>query len=449
LKTKLGKFTVDKLLSGLFSERTLAVVENYTRLPLRQMLASEPVASNEAPVPSATALGRPSLAVLPFANMSGGPEQDYLAEGITEDLITAFARLRWLFVIARNSSFAYKGKAVDVRLVAQELGVRYVLEGSVRTAGGRIRVTAQLIDAETGKHIWAERYDRELRDLFAVQDEIAERVVAVVEPHLYEAEGFRAASNPPDSIDAWGLVARAVVMLNKFDRQLNLEARDLLQRAIALEPSYARAHALLGWAVYWATYAYWLPDREEAVTQAAAHARNALQLDPTDPWARMVVGMCLSSAGQHERALGELQTALTLNPSFALGHIVFGWALLRAGHFYEALAETGWALRMSPVDSFAGFYTTIHGLALVASGQYEDALPYLRASIAAAEHPGQYHSLISCCGHLGLIEEAQEYIAARNRLGPPVRLSVLRRNLAHFAHRDVFIEGLKKAGVPE
>jgi TolB-like protein/class 3 adenylate cyclase len=449
LETKLGNSTVDKLLSGLFSERTLAVVESYTRLPLRQMLASEPAAPNEAPVPSATALGRPSLAVLPFANMSGGPEQDYFAEGITEDLITAFARLRWLFVIARNSSFAYKGKAVDVRLVAQELGVRYVLEGSVRTAGGRIRVTAQLIDAETGKHIWGERYDRELRDLFAVQDEIAERVVAVVEPHLYAAEGFRAASNPPDSIDAWGLVARAVVMLNKFDRQLNLKARDLLQRAIALEPSYARAHALLGWAVYWATYAYWLPDREEAVTQAAAHARDALQLDPTDPWARMVVGLCLSSAGQHERALGELQTALTLNPSFALGHIVFGLALLRAGHFYEALAETGWALRMSPVDSFAGFYTTIHGLALVASGHYEDALPYLRASIAAAEHPGQYHSLISCCGHLGLIEEAQEYIAARNRLGPPVRLSVLRRNLAHFAHRDVFIEGLKKAGVPE
>jgi adenylate cyclase len=452
-KTKLGKSTVDKLLTGLFSERTLAVVESYTQLPLRQMLASEAAVLNEAPTPkpapSAMSLGRPSLAVLPFANMSGDPEQDYLAEGITEDLITAFARLRWLFVIARNSSFAYKGKAVDVRQVAQELGVRYLLEGSVRTAGGRIRVTAQLIDAETGKHIWAERYDRELRDLFAVQDEITERVVAVVEPHLYAAEGFRAASNPPDSIDAWGLVARAVVMLNKFDRQRNLEARDLLQRAIALEPSYARAHALLSWAVYWATYAYWLPDREEAVKQAAAHAQTALQLDPTDPWARMVVGLCLSSSGQHERALGELQSALKLNPSFALGHIVFGWALLRAGFFDEALAETGWALRMSPVDSFAGFYTTIHGLALVASGQYEEALPYLRASIAAAEHSGQYHSLISCCGHLGLIEEAQEYIAARNRLGPPVRLSVLRRNLAHFAHRDVFIEGLRKAGVPE
>jgi TolB-like protein/class 3 adenylate cyclase/Tfp pilus assembly protein PilF len=450
-KTKLGKSTVDKLLTGLFSERTLAIVESHTSLPLRQMLTSETAAPREtpAPAPSPKALGRPSLAVMPFANMSGDPEQDYLADGIAEDLITAFARLRWLFVIARNSSFAYKGKAVDLRQVAQELGVRYVLEGSVRTAGGRLRVTAQLIDAETGKHIWAERYDRELRDLFAVQDEITERVVAVVEPHLYAEEGFRAASKPPDSVDAWGLVARAVVMLNKFDREQNMEAQTLLRRAIALEPSYARAHAVLGWAIYWATYSYWLPDRDESVRQAAAHAQVALQHDPTDPWARMVYGLCLSSIGQHERALGELQAALTLNPSFALGHIVFGWALLRAGHFDEALVETGWALRMSPVDSFAGFYTTVHGLALLAARQFEEALPYLRASIAAAEHSGQYHSLISCCGHLGLIEEAQEYIAARNRLGPPVRLSVLRRNLAHFAHRDIFIEGLKKAGVPE
>ena len=212
-KTKLGKSTVEKLLIGLFSERTLAIVESHTGLKLREMLES-PVTDDAGPAPPAAAgakaLDRPSLAVLPFTNMSGDPEQEYLADGITEDLITALARLRWLFVIARNSSFTYKGKAVDVRQVAQELGVRYVLEGSVRVAGGRMRVTTQLIDAETGKHIWAERYDRELRDLFAVQDEITERVVAAVEPHLYVEEGFRAASKPPDSIDAWGLVARAV-----------------------------------------------------------------------------------------------------------------------------------------------------------------------------------------------------------------------------------------------
>src|SRR5215207_10187613 len=303
-KTKLGKSTVDKLLTGLFSERTLAIVESHTGLKLREMLESRATGDADPAPPAAAgakALDRPSLAVLPFTNMSGDPEQEYLADGLTEDLITALARLRWLFVIARNSSFTYKGKAVDVRHVAEALGVRYVLEGSVRVAGGRMRVTTQLIDAETGKHIWADRCDRELRDLFAVQDEITERVVATVEPHLYVEEGFRAASKPPDSIDAWGLVARAVVMLNKFDREQNMEAQTLLRRAVALEPTYARAHALLGWATYWATYAYWLPDREESLRQAAGHAQDALQHDSTDPWARMVFGLCLSSAGQHER----------------------------------------------------------------------------------------------------------------------------------------------------
>ena len=195
--------------------------------------------------------------------MSGDPEQEYLADGITEDLITALARLRWLFVIARNSSFTYKGKASTCVRSPGSSACATCSRAACGVAGARMRVTTQLIDAETGKHIWAERYDRELRDLFAVQDEITERVVAAVEPHLYAEEGFRAASKPPDSIDAWGLVARAVLMLNKFDREQNVEAQALLRRAIALEPTYARAHAVLGWAIYWATYAYWLPDREE------------------------------------------------------------------------------------------------------------------------------------------------------------------------------------------
>jgi TolB-like protein/Tfp pilus assembly protein PilF len=460
-KTKLGKSTIDKLLIGLFSDKTLAIVENHTRLELRSALAApgrdpdaDPRAEPVDAVPSlaATDLGaldKPSIAVLPFDNMSGDLRYDYVSDGITEEITTALARLRWLFVIARNSSFTFKGKAVDVRQVARELGVRYVLEGSVKVAAARIRVTTQLIDAETGKHIWAARYDRELENIFAVQDDITERVVAAVEPHLYAEEGYRAATRQPDSVDTWGLVVRALIMLNKLDRAQNAEAQILLRRAIAIEPTYARAHALLGWAVYWATYCSWLPDRREAVQQATAHAHDARLHDPGDPWARMVFALCLSTAGQHERALGELQAALNLNPSFALGHMVFGWALLRAGYFDEALAETSWALRMSPVDSFSGIYTTIHGLALVATRQFEDALPYLRASIADAEHPGHYNSLISCCGHLGLIEEAQEYIAARNRIGPPICLGVLRENLAHFAHRDVFIEGLAKAGVPD
>lgn len=392
----------------------------------------------------------PSIAVLPFDNLSGAPDQDYFADGITEDIITALSRLRWLFVIARNSSFAYKGRAVDVRQVARELGVQYILEGSVRAAGQRIRIVGQLIDARTGKHLWAEKFDRDQTDVFAVQDEITNVVVATIEPHLYAEEGMRAAGKPPGSIDAWGLVVRAMGLINKVGRRQNDEAQALLRQAISTDPGYARAHALLGWAIWWASLCYWVPGTREGYRQAAGHAELGLTCDPGDPWARMTFGLCLSTAGQHERALAELRAALDLNPSFALGRTAYGWGLLRAGRFDDAVAETGKAIRMSPLDSFAGIYTAIHGLALLGARRFEEALPHLRRSVAAfAEYSGHYNTLISCCGHLGLVEEAQEFIAARARVGPPLRLSVLRQNLGKFAHCDVFVEGLKKAGVPE
>ncbi|MFC7543313.1 tetratricopeptide repeat protein [Siccirubricoccus deserti] len=253
--------------------------------------------------------------MLSFTNMSGDPGQEHFADGLAEDIITDLSRLRWLFVIARNSTFTYKGRAVDVRQVGRELGVRYILEGSVRAAAGRIRITAQLVEAATGKHIWAERYDRELGDIFAVQDEITRNIVAAIEPHLYAAEGLRAAARPPGSIDAWGLVVRAMGLMNRVGRAHNEEARALLARAIAIEPRYARAHALLGWAVWWATASHWWPgDRDEGFAQAVRHAQEAVALDPAEPWARMTLGYCLSETRQHERALAELRAALDINP---------------------------------------------------------------------------------------------------------------------------------------
>jgi adenylate cyclase len=195
-KTKLGKSTVDKLLIGLFSDRTLSIIEGHTGLSLR---TSHPPEQPAMPRAVLSGPDTPSIAVLPFTNMSGDPEQEYFADGITEDITTALSRLRWLFVIARNSTFTYKGRAVDVRQVALELAVRYVLEGSVRASSGRIRVTGQLVDAATGKHIWAGRYDRNLRDIFELQDEITGNVVASIEPRLYEEEGIRAASRPKAS----------------------------------------------------------------------------------------------------------------------------------------------------------------------------------------------------------------------------------------------------------
>jgi adenylate cyclase len=450
-RTKLGKSTVDKLLIGLFSERTLSIVEKHTGLTLRAMLQPGTVlpTPEDTPAPAAKPLGGPSIAVLPFVNISADPDQEYFTDGIAEDIITSLSKLRWFFVIARNSTFAYKGKRLDVRHVARELGVRYILEGSVQTAGARIRVTGQLVDAESGKHIWAEKYDREMQDIFAVNDDITQRVVAAVEPHVYAEEGFRAAGKPPDSLGAWELVVRALNLLRQMGRKPNEEAQALLHRAIALEPNYARAHALLSWALWWASHCYW-SEEEPTLRQAVTHAQDALNSDPADPWARMAYALCLSTGGQHERALGELRTALELNPSFALGRMTYGWVLLRAGHFEEAVEESGKALRMSPLDNFSGFYTSIHGLALLGSRRFDEALPFLRASVAAfAEYPGHYNSVISCCGHLGLLDEAREWIVARNRIGPAICIRVLAANLRTYAHRDAFLEGLRKAGVPE
>jgi len=441
-RTRLGRSTVDKLLVGLFSDRTLAVVEAHTGLALRG--AVEPPAAAPAPAEG------PSIAVLPFTSMSSDPEQEYLADGIAEDITTALSRLRWLLVIARNSTFAYKGRAVDVRQVGRELGVRYVLEGSLRRAGNRIRVTGQLVEAESGKHIWAERYDRDLTDIFAVQDEITGHVVAAIEPHLYAEEGMRAGHRPPGSLDAWGLVVRAIGLISRVERRANAEAQVLLRQAIALDPAYARAHALLGWAVMWAATLSWAEDRAAASAQSVRHAEDAAALDPSEPWARMILGFGLSNARQHGRALVELRAALDLNPNFALGRTLFGWALLRAGQFDAAIEQTGRALRMSPTDTFSGLYTSIHGLALLGARRFEEALPYLRTSVAAfGDYAGHYNTLISCCGHLGLVEEAAGFIAARNRIGEPIRAGNLSRNLEGFAHRDAFVEGLLKAGVPE
>lgn len=441
-RTRLGRSTVDKLLVGLFSDRTLAVVEAHTGLALREAAG--------APPPAPAAVEGPSIAVLPFTNMSSDPEQDYLADGIAEDITTALSRLRWLLVIARNSTFAYKGRAVDIRQVGRELGVRYVLEGSLRRAGNRIRVTGQLAEAESGKHIWADRYDRDLTDIFAVQDEITGHVVAAIEPHLYAEEGLRAAHRPPGSLDAWGLVVRALGLVSRVERRANAEAQALLRQAIAVDPDYARAHAVLAWAVSWAATLDWVEDRAAAAAQSVRHAEQAAALDPAEPWARAMLGFGLSNARQHGRALVELRAALDLNPNFALARTLFGWALLRAGQFEAAIEQTGRALRMSPTDTFSGITTSIHGLALLGARQFEGALPYLRMSVAAfGDYAGHYNSLISCCGHLGLAEEAAGFIATRNRMGEPLRAGNLRRNLDGFAHRDTFVEGLLKAGVPE
>lgn len=401
-------------------------------------------ATTQLPLPD-----RPSIAVLPFTNMSGDPEQEYFADGITEDIISALSRLQWLWVIARNSTFTFKGRAVDVREVSRALGVRYVLEGSVRTSGNRIRINGQLIDAASGKHLWAEKYDRQVTDIFALQDEITESVVAALEPRLYAEEDLRARTQSPESISTWGLVVRAINLVNRVGRQANEDARKLLNQAIQAEPSYAKAHALMGWAVWWAAFNYWLPDETVGRQEAQRHAEAALLLDPNEPWARMVLGFALS-AGESAPALQELETALRINPSFALAHAIYGWALARAGRYEAALEATSKALRLSPSDTYLGLYEFIHGIALLVSCRFDEALPLLRRAVRSfPDLPSSYGLLISCCGHLGLLNEVQPLLVRRNELGPPLTLTLNRQNVVKYAFGPVITEGLAKAGVPE
>ena len=232
---------------------------------------------------------RPSIAVLPFANMSGDPDQEYFADGISEDLITGLSRIRWLFVIARNSTFVYKHRAVDVKQVSRELGVRYVLEGSVRRAGKRLRISAQLIDAMTGGHHWAERYDRELGDIFAVQDEITRSVAAAIEPHLLAAEGVRALSRSSDDLGAWELVARAQTHAWRLTRPDYETAIDALKRAVEAYPDYAPARSLLGFCLVFAAHMGWI-DRDQGLLPGRQHAIRAIALDDRDPWGHIALG---------------------------------------------------------------------------------------------------------------------------------------------------------------
>ena len=295
---------------------------------------------------------RPAIAVLPFINMSGDSEQEYFSDGISEDIITALSKLRWFFVIARNSSFIYKGKAVHMKQIAEELGVGYVVEGSVRKGGDRVRITAQLNDAATGSHIWAEHYDRSLADVFAVQDEITEAIVAAIEPQLYAAENFRAKRKPPDSMDAWDLVMRALSHYWRVTRQDNVVAQALLEKATAIDPSYGQAHGVLATSHTFSAHMGW-EDMATATPVAERAALAAILADSEDPWAHHALGCVYLFTRRFDDSLAEFELALRLNPNFSLAQGYYGLALSYSGRWEEADVAARRALRLSPRDPFS------------------------------------------------------------------------------------------------
>ena len=320
---------------------------------------------------------RPAIAVLPFVNMSGDPEQEYFSDGISEDIITALSKLRWFFVIARNSSFIYKGKAVHMKQVAEELGVGYVVEGSVRKGGDRVRITAQLNDVATGSHIWAERYDRDLADVFAVQDEITEAIVAAIEPQLYAAENFRAQRKPPDSMDAWDLVMRALSHYWRVTRQDNVVAQALLEKATAIDPNYGQALGVLAASHTFSAHMGWA-DMATVAPIAERAALAAILADSEDPWAHYALGGVYLFTRRFDDSLAEFELALRLNPNFSLAQGYYGLALSYCGRWQEGDLAARRALRLSPRDPFSAIYYGIAAYAQFVGRNYDEAMRLAR-----------------------------------------------------------------------
>ena len=383
--------------------------------------------------PVLTLPDKPSIAILPFANMSGDPDQDYFADGMVEEIITALSRIRWLFVIARNSSFTYKGQSVDVKQVGRELGVRYVLEGSVRKAGQRVRITSQLIDAITGTHLWADRFDGSLEDVFELQDRVAVSVAGVIEPTVQAAEIRRSGNRPTNDLTAYDLYLRALPHVFSQDRDGYALALDLLGRAIERDPLYGSA---LAHAAYCHVGLYdhgWTDDDEANRRKSVDLARQSLRIGPDDPDVLAIAAFVLGRLGEDiDAAVGLIDRCLALNPSFARGWHWSGVLRNFAGNPDLALEHFDMSLRLSPRDRL-GFHLTPIGAALFFMRRFDQASAKLLASLEQTPtFAVTYRFLASCYAHMGRLDEAREIVPSIIAYRDP-------------EHRELYLSGLRLA----
>jgi TolB-like protein len=380
--------------------------------------------------------------------MSGDPEQDYFADGISEDIITGLSKLRWFFVIARNSSFAYKGKADDVKRVARELGVRYVLEGSVRKGGNRVRITAQLIDASTGSHLWADRYDGDLTDIFALQDEITKKVVAAIEPKLLEAEGIRSQSRSPEDLDAWDMVISANSLFWRLTKAEGDAAIEILQRAVERYPNYAPAHSMLAFDLLVSGYIGW-STMELQVKRAAILAARAAELDNSDAWAHLALGYVALTLRRTDEAIEEFQRALDLNPNFAAAHGYFGLALAFDGRTDEAIAHSEQAIRMSPHDPQNAIFNVGLAVAHYLEGRYAEAVGFGRNALRERfGMTGGHRIYVASLAQAGQIDEARAALTRLQELQPDLSIAWIEKYVPYApGTMPRFLEGMRKAGV--
>jgi adenylate cyclase len=392
---------------------------------------------------------KPSVAVLPFTNMSGESEQEFVSDGIAEDVITALSRYPSLFVIARNSSFTYKGRPVDVKQVGRELGVRYVLEGSVRKAGNRIRVTAQLVEAGTGNHVWADRYDRDLADIFAVQDEITEAVTIAIAPAIADAELQRAVRKPPDSLDAWAAYQRGLWHLSEANPDDNTIAQKFFRQAIDLDPTFAGGYSGLALAQLQAAAVYQKLGLLEAQSSADALARRAVALDGGDAEARSCLGWALQARGELQGALSEIERALGMSPNLAVAHGQRGATLIFAGRPKEGLAAVQTSIRLDPRDPFSAIRLLHIACGLYFSREYEEAIEAAKQLIRSyPDFPMIYRWPAAALGQLGRTAEAKEALDKAVSLAPAAFDMYIRKRVPWFRPEDHahLVEGLRKAG---
>jgi adenylate cyclase len=396
---------------------------------------------------------KPSIAVLPFANMSGDPEQEYFADGITEDIITALSEFEYFFVISRNSSFAYKGVSVDVRDVARDLGVQYVLEGSVRKSGDRLRITAQFVDAIADKHIWAEQYDRELEDIFQVQDEITQSIVTSVAPEYLSAELKRVQRKEARNLNAWDAFMRGYWHFLRFTKDDNAAAQLFLRKAIDLEPSRANYHGVLAVTHIMDGFYGWSESREASFRAALESAERGLALDGQDSQTLRSIGLVHFFSKNHDVALSYYERAVAANPNEAENRALLGAALGVAGDYDAALEQFETAFRLSPRDVHIAIWYGNLAIAAFVVGRDEEAAEWARKAVEGnPQFPSGHRTLAASAGNLGRLTEAETARERLQELLPHVTIAQLRENLPYFTDPDDlerYLDGLRRAGLPE
>jgi TolB-like protein len=415
---------------------------------------SENAPRSEADAPLEAPSDKPSVAVLPFANLSGDKEQDYFSDGITEDIITELSRFSKLFVIARNSSFTFKGKVVDVRQVGRDLGARYLLEGSIRRDGERVRITAQLIDVLTGRHRWAERYDRDLTDIFAVQEEVARAIVAVLADHVYVAEIELAKRKPTENLGAYDLYLRGMAEVYKWTREANEEALRLFYRAIELDPEFPPPYGAAAMRFSTRKGFGWIVDHDQEVAEVRRLARRVMQLGKSDATAFSHIGHSLSYVTKDlVNGVALIDEALALNPNQGFSWAYSGWSRLWLGETDLAIEHFGRAMRLSPVDPGKSWPQEGTAHAHFFAGRYDEALAWARMALRSRPDSHAALRIGAASGALaGRYDEARRLAARLHEIDPALRASTLStvlgpyRNLEHVA---MYADGLRKAGLPD